>query len=123
MNFKKVFILFISFLLIGSALGCELTKEYIEARNDFAKQIRKPYSDCIKSVSTVEYWYRFSQCFEAAEGKGISTGCTHYPSLPREPYESLKISDDFCSVFDFSNEKKIELMDQHAKDNDIIKCK
>ena len=123
MNFKKIFVLLVLLNSTNLALSCELTEKYIEARNEFAKQIRKPYVECIKSVSNVEYWYRFSQCFKAGDGEGVGGGCGHIVSIPRERYKSLGIEDSFCSVLDFSTDKKIQLMDQYAESKDIVKCK
>ena len=109
---------------IPFASACELTEEYIEARKEFAKLIKAPYNDCLSSVRSAEYWYKYTQCIQnKEEGEDRLLRCGHWGFSSNDQYKGLQLNTDHCEVLNKSTVEKTQLLQLYMKEKGIKRCK
>lgn len=123
MYLKLLLPIYLAFVSISVSAECELTDEYKKARTMHVQEARKAYDECVKSVSNANYWYKYVQCFEAEDGKGVGGGCGHLAGYPNDGYKSLGINSDFCKVLKPTTEQMKESFYEYVGNVGIVKCK
>jgi hypothetical protein len=123
MNLKIFLIISIALFSISATAECELTDEYKKARTMHVQEARKAYDECVRSVSNANHSYKYVQCFEAGDGKGVGGGCGHLAGFPNDGYKSLGINSDFCKVLKPTTEQMKESFYEYVGNVGIVKCK
>ena len=119
---RKIFATFL-FLFSEGLFACELTQVYIEQRKLFTGEMKRSYSACTRSVSTVEFWYRYSQCIESRDGENVGGGCAHVAERPKSSYKSLGINSDFCNSLKLAPSELQQKFQDYVESVGVQKCK
>ena len=122
---KLNLILLASFFTISGSLSaeCELTDEYKKARSMHVQESQRAYKECSSAISSANNWYKYVQCFEAGDGKGVGGGCGHLAGFPNDGYKSLDVSRDLCAVLKPTTKQMKESFYDYVGNVGIVKCK
>jgi len=109
------------FSTFATAQPCDLTEEYMSERNQFFRDSRYSYNECISSVNVAEYWRNVADCEERGAGKNIGGGCAHVAG--RIPSKLGEADFQHCQVFYLSVSEIHELWDMYVEEEGITECK
>ncbi len=112
-------ILYLFLVLSPLAQGCELTKEYLEARSQVVKDSRYAYMACTSSVDAFHYWQEVAQCEKEGLGKNVGGGCQH---IIANRVSSVERDYDHCQGLKVSNQEVKKYLEEYVKFQNIIKC-
>ena len=124
----KLKIITIALYLVFStqAFGaCEETVEYKEMFQALIKTSREALQECKKSVSTLEYWFAYSQCLEKQNSGKINVGSNCGRTASHNPtfFDRHNIDDSYCEIFVENGKTFKRLLEQEINRTGISKCK
>jgi len=122
-SYQFIFLIMFLWGFSASSYACEPTKEYSQLRTEVYKAANDAYLKCTSAVSSAQYWFTFSQCFKAGDGKNVGGGCGHIAQYTGNKYKTLPIDREFCKILKPESKEMSAALSEEVKEKGIKKCK
>jgi len=123
MGYGKLVFMAVLLVALSYSNACELTEEYVLARNEFTKTGYESFDKCKNSYLLANYWFQTAQCFERGEGKNTGGGCAHVVSSGGHDYQSIIETGSFCEIFKPTSGTMKTSFKEYVNETNIQKCK